>query len=158
MHIAIVENGSVVQIGDYRELFPNVSFPSSGPGADFMTDNNCLPVTLWKSYDSNTQKLTATSPYVEDGHVFTVVVEELSPEDILARAESQWANVRSQRNKLLAECDWTQLADNPLTNVQQAEWATYRQALRDVTSQEDPFNITWPSDPNTLVQPEQGGL
>jgi hypothetical protein len=33
---------------------------------------------------------------------------------------------------LLNECDWTQLADSPLTDQKRSEWATYRQALRDI--------------------------
>jgi len=36
---------------------------------------------------------------------------------------------------------WTQLSDSP---VDKAAWATYRQALRDITTQVDPFNIKWP--------------
>jgi len=53
---------------------------------------------------------------------------------------------RSKRNTLLAASDWTQVADAP---VDQAAWATYRQALRDITSQEGfPEAITWPVAPN----------
>lgn len=59
-------------------------------------------------------------------------------------ADAQWAEVRIQRNKLLAACDWTQLSDAP---VNAAAWAVYRQELRDITQQSDPFNITWPQEP-----------
>jgi hypothetical protein len=53
---------------------------------------------------------------------------------------------RAQRNTLLAASDWTQVADAP---VDQAAWATYRQELRDITSQEGfPEAITWPVAPN----------
>ena len=56
------------------------------------------------------------------------------------------AEARAQRNTLLAASDWTQVADAP---VDQAAWATYRQALRDITSQEGfPEAITWPVAPN----------
>jgi hypothetical protein len=58
------------------------------------------------------------------------------------------AKVRDQRNKLLSESDWTQLDDSPITNAQKLEWASYRQALRDVPDQEGfPFDITWPVKP-----------
>lgn len=50
-----------------------------------------------------------------------------------------------QRNALLRESDWTQLPDVPLSTKE--AWATYRQALRDITQQADPFNITWPTPP-----------
>jgi hypothetical protein len=41
--------------------------------------------------------------------------------------------IRQTRNYLLQECDWTQLPDSPLTEEKRSEWATYRQALRDIT-------------------------
>jgi hypothetical protein len=43
-----------------------------------------------------------------------------------------WPKVRRDRAFLLAGCDWTQNSDSPLTTEKKAEWATYRQALRDV--------------------------
>ena len=60
-----------------------------------------------------------------------------------------WTYMRSQRTQLLYLCDWTQLPDAPLTTQQKADWTTYRQALRDITLQPDPFNITWPTEPAT---------
>lgn len=53
------------------------------------------------------------------------------------------------RNQLLAQSDWTQFVDVPLSAEQKAAWATYRQALRDITSQEGfPENVQWPSTPS----------
>jgi hypothetical protein len=43
-------------------------------------------------------------------------------------------NVRSYRNQLLAESDWTQIADSPLSDTQRTQWRTYRQQLRDYPS------------------------
>ena len=40
---------------------------------------------------------------------------------------------RQIRNAKLARCDWTQANDSPLSNEKKKEWATYRQALRDLT-------------------------
>jgi hypothetical protein len=42
--------------------------------------------------------------------------------------------VRSERDLLLKESDWTQLPNSPLTTQKVEEWATYRQELRDVTN------------------------
>lgn len=54
--------------------------------------------------------------------------------------------VRAQRDQLLADTDWTQVADAP---VVQLDWATYRQALRDIPQQAGfPENVTWPEEPN----------
>jgi hypothetical protein len=53
--------------------------------------------------------------------------------------------LRKKRDFLLSESDWTQVADAP---VDQAAWATYRQALRDITAQESfPQEVTWPEKP-----------
>jgi hypothetical protein len=59
--------------------------------------------------------------------------------------ETELAAIRNKRNQLLIASDWTQLPDVPLAI--RTAWATYRQALRDVTLQPDPFNITWPISP-----------
>jgi hypothetical protein len=60
-----------------------------------------------------------------------------------------WSVIRTERTQRLYACDWTQLPDAPLTTQQKADWATYRQALRDITNQPDPFNLTWPTEPVT---------
>ena len=61
----------------------------------------------------------------------------------------QAASVRTQRGEKLKDCDWTQVADALLdAPVDQAAWAAYRQALRDITGQEGfPWTITWPEQP-----------
>jgi hypothetical protein len=52
---------------------------------------------------------------------------------------------REKRDALLAECDWTQVADAP---VDKAAWAGYRQALRDIPNQDGfPLNVIWPEVP-----------
>ncbi len=53
---------------------------------------------------------------------------------------------RKTRNSLLTECDWTQGADSPLSDSKKAEWATYRQELRDWPSTAD-FPETKPTKP-----------
>lgn len=71
------------------------------------------------------------------------------PQDqINAVKNAQWDIVRTERNSKLAASDWTQLADSPLPDEKKVDWAVYRQSLRDVTSQTDPFDIVWPTSPN----------
>ena len=53
------------------------------------------------------------------------------PEDPLTTLES----IRNNRMYILRSCDWTQTEDSPLTDAKKAEWATYRQTLRDLPSQ-----------------------
>ena len=63
------------------------------------------------------------------------------------RGDEQWKVVRSEREIKLQSCDWTALNDVPLDPSVKTEWETYRQALRDITDQSDPFNIVWPTPP-----------
>jgi len=52
--------------------------------------------------------------------------------------------VRNKRNKLIADTDWMALSDNAMTH----EWASYRQALRDITGQAGfPYSMIWPTKP-----------
>tara|TARA_Y100000356_G_C11092718_1_gene200110 strand:+ start:236 stop:505 length:270 start_codon:yes stop_codon:yes gene_type:complete len=57
---------------------------------------------------------------------------------------SQWVSVRIQRNAKLSATDWRASSDLTLSD----DWKNYRQALRDITTQSDPLNITWPTEPS----------
>lgn len=61
--------------------------------------------------------------------------------------EELLANIRLVRDRLLAECDWTQLPDTMLTDEEKTAWAQYRQALRDFPETCDPYNPVWPVRP-----------
>ena len=57
----------------------------------------------------------------------------------------QAASVRSSRSDKLKDSDWTQVADAP---VDKSAWATYRQALRDISAQAGfPWTVVWPTQP-----------
>ena len=58
----------------------------------------------------------------------------------------KWKVVRKKRDDLLIACDWTQGADVP--SGIKTPWVTYRASLRDVPTQSDPDNITWPTKPS----------
>ena len=62
--------------------------------------------------------------------------------------------IRLDRGAKLGMSDWTQGADSPLTDEKKTEWATYRQALRDIISNipadlDDPEDISWPTEPSS---------
>ena len=79
----------------------------------------------------------------EDGVVTTAAENEAAYKAMKDAEQSK--NVRASRGEKLKETDWTQVADAP---VDQAVWAVYRQALRDVTAQAGfPWTITWPDAP-----------
>ena len=76
--------------------------------------------------------------------------EIVKDDDALATYQlaEKWKRVRQDRDRLLNETDWiVTKAKETSTNIP-AAWKTYRQALRDVPSQSDPDNITWPSKPS----------
>lgn len=75
-----------------------------------------------------------------------VVTEEAS--DTAAREAQELAALRSVRDGKLVTCDWTQLADVDMGAGQIASWATYRQALRDITIiYDDLDSVVWPTEP-----------
>ena len=68
--------------------------------------------------------------------------------DEAARGEAMAETIRDQRDRLLAESDWTQLTDAPLTDEEKTDWAAKRQAWRDVPQQEGfPRAVEWPETP-----------
>jgi hypothetical protein len=151
MQVAILTNP--ITVGDYRELFANTSFSSSGPSAEFLAENNAKKVTLFKAYDRLTQKLVSCEAYDDGEFVCMVQVVDLTAEEIQAAKDSAMANIRGQRNHLLKDCDWTQIAD--CTIPKKAEWTTYRQTLRDLPSNvTDPRTFAdWPHNPDWVEMP-----
>jgi len=129
-------------IKDHTEWFPNTSFGDRGPSLDWIAEQGYYVITVWKPYDHATEKLVSSIPHLYDGMCCLVDVEPLTVEELQSRVDTQWVVIRSQRNQMLKDTDWTQLEDSP---VDKAKWATYRQALRDITTQDDPFKIIWPT-------------
>lgn len=79
-----------------------------------------------------------------EGRWFTKYsVADMDADARAAKDAEQAKAVRADRNKRLADSDWTQLMDSPESN--KVAWATYRQALRDVPKQAGfPWEVTWP--------------
>jgi len=89
------------------------------------------------------------------GPVFTdIEATETEPAQTAAEQEAaykaakdaeQAANMRRTRTEKLKDSDWTQIADS---TADKTAWATYRQALRDITTQAGfPWEVTWPDAP-----------
>lgn len=144
MYIAKIENGQVVNIVDSAQVF-GAQIPTS----QMLVENSYLKVNLYREHNRLTEKLVPSQPYVEEFWVYTVEVQPMTAEEIQAAKNSAMAQIRSDRNKLLLQSDYTQIPDNP--DPRKAEWATYRQTLRDLpaTITGDPRTFTdWPTDPN----------
>jgi uncharacterized membrane protein len=63
-------------VANYSDLFPNTSFPSNGPSKEWMVLNECYPVNQFKEHDAETQMLVPTTPYLENGFVYIIKVED----------------------------------------------------------------------------------
>ena len=82
-----------------------------------------------------------------NGEVTVVTMEDIPMTD---------KEARTQRDKLLADTDWTQVLDAPIDSATREAYRTYRQALRDIPEQEGfPETITWPELPSvTKADPD----
>lgn len=139
--------GNAVTEDNFRLLFPNTSLPWPFVAEDVEP----LGFGLW-DFSSQPelgvfQKAVEVAPVKDEYGRWrqTWAVEPMTEEEVVARTQQEWIVVRGQRNMILARSDWTQLPDAQLTSTEIANWASYRQALRDITNQSDPFNITWPT-------------
>jgi hypothetical protein len=148
MRYAYVQNGSVVESN--RLLPKNWANISNFD----LLDSATLKNYGWYEYRFETAnvpdgyKIVGRHYEITDNEVIEHEdIEQITPEEIEQRIDTEWKNVRSRRNILLLESDWTQLSDSPLPNQKQTEWQIYRQSLRDITNQTDPFNLSWPTEP-----------
>ena len=97
--------------------------------------------------ESGDKLLLETGGKILDEVVVKGIVKD---DDALAEYQlaEKWKQVRQDRDRFLNETDWiVTKAKETNTNIPSA-WKTYRQALRDVPSQSDPDNITWPTKPS----------
>jgi len=84
-----------------------------------------------------------------NGELVALTAEEIAEvEAALSAAPSEteikWRLIRTQRDEKLRETDWRASSDLTLSDA----WKNYRQALRDVPSQSDVDNISWPTEPS----------
>lgn len=161
MEIRNRETGVVTTISQFKASYPNTSFPKQ-------ITNSILDSY---GYDPvlNGAAATVTAPYGQsvrdgveqiDGQWFTKfiagpVFTDIEGGETAAEQEAAYraridaevaSSVRAERNKKLADTDWTQLADS---SADATTWATYRTALRDLPTTEGfPHNITWPTEPS----------
>lgn len=148
MKYVLVENETIV--GNPTELPRNWANISNF----YLFDNETLKQYGWYPFrfvesDINSNQFYDGSEIVieENEVVEYQKVRNKTLQEIENEINGQWTFIRYQRNELLTECDWTQLQDSPLSEQKREEWQTYRQSLRDITLQSDPFNIIWPTKP-----------
>lgn len=107
--------------------------------------------------ESQLNKLLAEDSNLDYINVYTVGVKNIAVDVATKKIKKISAQVnipnliRQQRMGLLSSSDWTQSLDSPLSESKRAEWAAYRQALRDLPDEQGGVNsisdVVWPSRP-----------
>ena len=148
MH-AIVRDSKVVEFPIYsiHQRFPNTSFPANVADADLPEGVVRVHPVAPPPFNPSTHKpVQSSTPALVNGRwELGYTIAALDAAELQQIRDSKATEVRSERDARLAACDWTQVADAP---VNKTAWATYRQALRDVTSQSGfPFDVSWPAEP-----------
>lgn len=165
MELRVRETGQVITESEFRSLYPNTSFPKPLT-LDILDARGVDPVlegpqaTVTPPYETSVRQGVEEingqwfTKYVvgpvfteytdEEGVVHSVEEQETAYKE---RIDEQAAkSVRTQRDRLLQETDWTQSRDVSLIN--DSEWVEYRQELRDITIQDGfPHEVIWPTKP-----------
>jgi len=161
--------GEVKSQGEWRSAFPNMSLPR------VWTSNVCDAMNIDPVLASPAATTTAYQTSARDGveqnangdwverYVAKDMFSDYTDEDGVSHTKSEQETAyqstldartaeghRTTRNKLLADTDWTQMNDSPLSNENKTAWATYRNELRNL-----PDDDAWPnlSEEDWPVQP-----
>jgi hypothetical protein len=148
MLIAKISGDTVVEVGNYRTLFPYTVFPDSGPSDQWLADNSCLKVNLFLPHDRDTQVLDRVDPYILNGWVYTVQVRDMTEEELAAHIASKAAQKRAERDRALADCDWRVIRSVELSEPLDADWIAYRKALRDLPQADEFPDVSLPDMPS----------
>jgi hypothetical protein len=147
MYLRIVNNTTTYPytLKNLRDSLPNVSLPANLSNEQ-LVEWNMYEVEFSAAPNDYTKNIIEGTPTLIDGKYYQNWIQTNATEfEIEQRLEDKWFEIREIRNQLLIECDWTQLSDisSEIKNL----WSNYRQDLRDITNQTNPFNITWPVKP-----------
>ena len=149
MKIAKLDGSTIGEIAEHKSLFPNTSFPKSGPDADWLAANSCAEVVVFLAYDSATQKNESVTPYLQDGKVYTRRVTDMTSDEqaaVVAEANAATATRnRTERTRRLATCDWVVTKALESGGSVPSDWATYRTALRNITTHANWPNLNYPN-------------
>jgi hypothetical protein len=138
MQVRIKETGAVMFDHELRNLYPNVSGPLDDLYDVVFEGPQAQPTRYQTAYRNGVEEI--------DGKWYTKYsVSDMGQAAKDALDTAQAKVTRKQRTEKLNDSDWTQVDDAP---VDKTAWATYRQALRDITLQTGfPWTITWPDAP-----------
>ena len=148
MQIRIRQSGAVMYESEFRAYQQANGGPSWETTTTEVLDSLGADVVFEGPQASPTRYQFSFADGVEQtgGKWYTKYsVADMDDEAKAALDTAQAVAMRKQRAEKLAECDWTQVEDSP---ADKTAWATYRQALRDMTTQSGfPWTIEWPDVP-----------
>jgi hypothetical protein len=156
MEFRVRETGQVVTDGEFRSLHPNTSFPSVLT-LDILDEFGVDPVLDGPQAATIPPYETSIRQGIEEinGQWFTKYVvgpifenEDQEAEYKKSIDDRAAKSVREKRDKLLLETDWIVIKAQETNRDISVEFKSYRQALRDITKQEEfPHNVNWPTKP-----------
>jgi hypothetical protein len=146
--------GQLYELFELRDRYANISLPINWDTStyDFLNVDPVRP-TAPPSVGALEQLEYLGAVYEDNQWVerWSVVPISISAEELNQLAEEnrleKWRSVRERRNQLLAASDYTEFLSVPISSACRANFQAYRQKLRDVTNQPDPYNIIWPTEP-----------
>lgn len=146
MYINPINKKIYRSVRQVRQAFPTMSLPTS------LTDQVLDRLGLKRFFETDTPEFDENTSAVEPGDYIETdkgmtrdwIVRDLTPEELANKIDNQWQRVRDERNDLLAQTDYLVMPDYVIDAADFDAVTAYRAALRDITDQEDPFDITWP--------------
>jgi hypothetical protein len=156
MYAHVKEDGSVDYLGNLPKKWGSISglHLSSGDD-DYLKTIGWLPLVETDATTGVNQRFDTDVITVEEDRVLLIHrVIDMTTEEITQHDEGCMEDLREQRNQKLVNSDWTQASDHtsPLADDKKAEWATYRQSLRDLPTTADMTAwdglFTWPTEPS----------
>ena len=147
MQIRIRETGAVMYESEFRALHPNTSMPQLLTEATLKSFDAEVVFEGPQAQPTRYQVAYRNGVELIDGKWYTKYsVSDMTAEAKTALDASQAKSIRDQRDRLIAETDWTQGKD--IADSVSAKYTTYRQALRDVPAQSGfPWTVQWPTQP-----------
>jgi hypothetical protein len=150
MYVKVENNvASVYSIKQLKIDYPNISWPKTITNT-LLEEYSVYPLSYGETPDINEfdqSLVVSTTPIKQNGNwiVNFEIINKTEEEKQEYKKEVSW-NIREKRNSLLVATDWMGMSDVTMT----AEWAAYRQALRDITDHANFPNLTetdWPTKP-----------
>lgn len=147
MYLRIIDNEITYpySLQQFRVDNRTYTFPLVIP-TETLSEFGVFEVQITPKPNDYTQNISEGTPILTDGVYYQNWVQiDASNSEKEFRLEIKWSEIRELRNQLLTECDWTQLGD--VSESIKTSYQSYRQDLRDITNQSDPFSIVWPEKP-----------